>query len=337
MSVQFTIGHTHDGDLRINLKAPNNNVLNLVEKEGAAGDNFTGTVISSNGTTSIIGQAAPFNTNNPYSAEATSGAVGATAGGGNIANTTSFAALFGTPNGSWTFSARDVVAGTTGSITNWSITINYTVAAVPQAVTWSPITDLYTDAVATVPYTAGQILTTVFAKPATSGTKIYIATATAANCTGSTNVTLTVNPAPAVSISADYCIVAGKVRLTASSTPAGATYIWSTGQTGSFIDVDIADTYSVVASFGTGCSTTATISVAQELVTNGDFEAGNTGFLTLYTNNQAFYNGLATSGLYPEGYYAVNKSALVQPPEVRRRVIIQIFMGETIQQVVETL
>ena len=38
-----------------------------------------------------------------------------------------------------------------------------------------------------------------------------------------------------------------------------------------------------MASFGTGCSATGTISVAQELVTNGDFTAGNTGFTSDYT------------------------------------------------------
>ena len=49
---------------------------------------------------------------------------------------------------------------------------------------------------------------------------------------------------------------------------------WSTGQTRATIDVDEADDYTVVASYARGCSATGTISVAQELVTNGDFETG---------------------------------------------------------------
>ena len=201
--------------------------------------------------------------------------------------------------------------GDVGTINNWSITINYTTSAAPQAVTWSPITDLYTDAGATTAY-AGQSLATVYTKPSTSGTRVYTATATnAANCTSSANVTLTVNPVPVVTIFADYCVVAGKVRLTATSTPAGATYIWSTGQTGSSVDVDIADDYTVVASFGTGCSATATISVAKELVVNGDFESGDgVGFTTAYTSHTgSFYTGTVTSGLWPEGDYAVDTSA----------------------------
>ena len=241
VSVNFNITHTYDGDLRINLKAPNNNVLNLVNTEGDDKDNFTNTIISSSGVTSIIGAAAPFT--GTYKAGAANAMSGATAGGGNTSNVTSFALLFGTPNGNWVFSARDVGVGDVGTINDWTITINYTTLAVAQAVTWSPITDLYTDAGGTTAY-AGQSLATVYTKPVAPGTRVYTATATnAAMCTSSTNVTLTVNPVPVVTVFADYCVVAGKVRLTATSTPAGATYVWSTGQTGASIDVDIADDY----------------------------------------------------------------------------------------------
>ena len=293
VSVNFNISHNNDGDLIINLKAPNSNVLNLVNRRGGSGNNFTNTIISSNGVTSIVGASAPFT--NTYAAEATNGVAGATSGGGNTSNVTSFASLFGTPNGNWVFSARDAASGTTGTINNWSITINYTIPAVPELVTWSPITDLYTDAGATTAYT-GQSLSTVYAKPAAAGTKnIYCYGNKCRWLTSSTNVTLTVNPVPVVTLVADYCIVAGKVRLTASATPAGATYVWSTGQSGSSIDVDVADDYTVVATLGTGCSATATISVAQELVTNGDFTNGNNSF----TSDYAYKADVA--GLVPAG------------------------------------
>jgi len=43
------------------------------------------------------------------------------------------------------------------------------------------------------------------------------------------------------SISANYCIGGGKIRLTANTFPAGSyTYQWSTGGTGSYVDIDIA-------------------------------------------------------------------------------------------------
>ena len=110
----------------------------------------------------------------------------------------------------------------------------------------------------------------------------YAITMTANGCASNMqNVTVTVNPIPTVTVFADYCAVPGKVRLTATATPASATLLWSTGQTGSTIDVDEADTYTVTATSG-GCSATGSISVAQELVVNGDFQTGNTGFTSDY-------------------------------------------------------
>ena len=173
------------------------------------------------------------------------------------------------------------------------------------AVVWSPATDLYTNAAATVAY-AGQTLATVYAKPATAGNVVYTATVTnAAGCSRSSTSTLTVNPLPVIKLEADYCIVVGKVRLTATSTPAGATFLWNNGQTGSVIDVDIASVYSVTATYPTGCSASATINVSVELVTNGDFSAGNTGFFTEYTYTADI---AGNTELYPEGYYAVGTS-----------------------------
>jgi hypothetical protein len=133
--------------------------------------------------------------------------------------------------------------------------------------------------------------------PSVGGTTVYTASLTnAAGCTSTANVNVVVNPVPLVSITADYCIVAGKVRLTASSVPAGASFAWSTGQTGATIDVDIADIYDVTATLPvTFCTGTASISVAQELVTNGDFTNGNTGFTSDY-NYKADVPGLVPAG-----------------------------------------
>ena len=77
--------------------------------------------------------------------------------------------------------------------------------------------------------------------------------------------------------------VPGKVRLTATSVPAATSYMWSTGATTATIDVDIAGSYDVTAFGVGGCPGKATINVATELVVNGDFEAGNTGFTSDYT------------------------------------------------------
>ncbi|MBK7434989.1 MAG: proprotein convertase P-domain-containing protein [Chitinophagaceae bacterium] len=59
-SVKFNITHTWDGDLSLFLKAPNNQVLNLVNQKGGSGDNFTNTVVSSTGTLTFGASAPPF-------------------------------------------------------------------------------------------------------------------------------------------------------------------------------------------------------------------------------------------------------------------------------------
>jgi len=308
VNVTFNITEDDDQSLRINLKAPNGNILNLVNQKGGTGDNFTNTIVSSSGgsvfTTSA--SAAPFT--GTYSADA---GTSINAGTGSTSNTTSFTNLFSTPNGNWVFSVRDAsVTGSSGTILGWTVTINYTVASVATAVTWSPTTDLYTDAGASSAYT-GTSLSTVYANPANPGTVTYTATITnSSGCTASQNVVLTVNPTPVVTIAADYCAVANRVQLTANSTLPASSYVWSTGETTQTILVDEAGDYSVTAYTAAGCSGTVSIGVANELVSNGSFELGDVGISTSYTSHTGFYyNGSAGSGLWPEGDYAVDTSA----------------------------
>lgn len=131
-------------------------------------------------------------------------------------------------------------------------------------------------------------------------------TATANGCSGPVrNFTITVNPLPSVTLSADYCIVPGKVRITATPSPAGSyTYLWSNGATTQVIDVDIAGSYTVTITNANGCTATNSISIATELAVNGNFEAGNVGFTSGYT----YVNNAIPNGLYPEGTYTVNNN-----------------------------
>ena len=59
--------------------------------------------------------------------------------------------------------------------------------------------------------------------------------------------------------------------------PGAVSYNWSTGETGQTVLVDIAHDYFVSVTNSDGCVGTGITSVAQELVVNGDFTAGNTG------------------------------------------------------------
>ena len=300
VSVNFNVMHPYDGDLIINLKAPNSNILNLVDQEGKGGSNFTNTTVNNTSTNPFLTGAknAPFTGTFTPDGDFTSGATSV-----GSPNVTSFSSLTGTPNGNWILSIIDVAANDVGTLNNWTITISYTVSGTPQSVVWSPATDLFTDAAATTAYLSGNSTAVVYAKPSSPGTKTYLATATnAANCSTSASISLMVNPSPTVSITADYCAFAGQVVLTATYTP-GSAILWSTGKTTDTIHVDVAGNYKVTASNSGGCATTATINVANELVINGNFESGNVGFTSSYP-----YRSGAGSLNNPPGY-AVDTAA----------------------------
>lgn len=297
VDVTINANHGRTGDMIFNIQAPNGNRLNLINRRGGSGDNFVNTVISSAGVTSLGSVSAPFT--GTFAPDAVNGL----AAGGNSSNVTTFPSLYSTPNGTWTLRYRDAQSGTQGTLVNWSVTIHYTVpASVPSV--WSPATDLYTNAAATTPYNGTSALTTVYVKPSTPGLKTYTATfSNAAGCTTSAQTEVNVNPLPVVNIIADYCSDPGYVRLTANATPSGS-YNWSTGETTSSILVDEAGGYSVTVTTASGCVQTAFISIAQELIVNGDFEAGNVGFTSSYT----YVNPGIVNGMYPEATYTVNSN-----------------------------
>lgn len=301
ISVGFRIDHTNDADLVINLKGPNGNVLNIANGIGGTGNNYgsgnnssvTYTIVNNTSTNSITTGFAPFTSGNPYAPQAAGGIDGATSVSENRSNVSTFEGLYDntseSANGTWILSVKDSKSSNSGGTFRiWQIQITYTTVANPVDVTWSPDTDLFKDPGATVPYQSGNEVAKVFVKPSTPGSKTYTATVTNGfGCSVSATSTITVNPSPDLKVTANYCIVPGKVRITGTTTQ-NSTWIWSTGDvtgssTSSYIDVDEAGKYYVSAtSVGYSCAATAVMSIAQELVTNGNFEQGNTGFQTDY-------------------------------------------------------
>ena len=93
---------------------------------------------------------------------------------------------------------------------------------------------------------------------------------------------ITINPRPA--ITADYCSSAAPmVRLTASGA-AGSSYQWLSplSGTGNIKDVDMVGTYGVRVTKGS-CVEDVYLTANPELIVNGSFTAGNTGFTSDYT------------------------------------------------------
>jgi hypothetical protein len=163
---------------------------------------------------------------------------------------------------------------------------------------------------------SGSTINQTLANPSNtaSGTVQYILTpvSTAGGCTGNHyTITVTVNPVPAVTISANYCYGGGYVQLTSS---VGSSYLWSTGATTQSILVRLAGTYIVTVTNSFGCTGTSFINVAQELTTNGNFSAGNTGFTSSYIYTNQTYTG-GTTGLWNEGLYTVAANANLYHPD----------------------
>ena len=221
IAVTLNMTHSSDGNMIFNLKAPNGNILNLIN-QGGSGQNFANTSIASHtGLTAISTGTAPFtNTFTPSAA-----AVGPT---GYTANVFNFTGLFSQPNGNWTLAMQDAVAGNTGTLTSWSITIYY---YVPDNYLWSPALELYTNSGATTPY-AGTNLATVYAKPTVTRT-YTVAASTPGGCNSNANVTITVNQLPAISnqpVSISVC-PNETATFNVGATGTGISYQWFQGAT----------------------------------------------------------------------------------------------------------
>ena len=115
-----------------------------------------------------------------------------------------------------------------------------------------------------VNYVFNAGILTISGTPTISGTFNYTITNTGSGCSA-TNIytgTLTVKAKPIVTISLNYCVIAGSVRLKAVPAPAGThTFSWSTGATTDTITVATPGTYTVTVTNSIGCSTTASVNV----------------------------------------------------------------------------
>jgi subtilisin-like proprotein convertase family protein len=193
--------HTFSGDIDIVLQSPTgvNTILmsdvgiaaitnvNLVLDDAASG-NIPATVVS--------GTYKPTNTAGPDNFPAP--------GPGNITNVNPTLSSFtGNLNGTWNLYVVDDAGGDVGTIASWNI-IFETGSAV-----WTPVTGLFLDAAATIPYVAGTMSSPVFAKPASTTT--YTVTRASATCTSpSTSVTVTViQPLTIITPPANQSVCAG--------------------------------------------------------------------------------------------------------------------------------
>ena len=137
--------------------------------------------------------------------------------------TPTLASFTGNANGDWKLYVVDDATGNFGFIGNWSITFN-----TPTPIVFSPTTNLFTDAAATIPYTGTPILTgSLWSKPTTTTT--YTVTGVLGTCTGTANVTVTVNQLPAITVqpvATQTACTGTNVSFSVTATGTGLTYQW---------------------------------------------------------------------------------------------------------------
>ncbi len=184
ISIKFLLTHNSDMDLTINLKAPNGQILNLVNKQGGAGSNFTNTEINSTSTVSFASGKPPYV--KTYAPDAVIG-VGAE---NFVSIADNFDDLYNKANGVWEFIVNDSKPYNEGKLHRWTIVLSY---AVYPKLTWSNTSELYIDPTNLIPYTEGTNSSMVYSKP----TQNQAYTVTAVNSYGCvTTATATVSIAP---------------------------------------------------------------------------------------------------------------------------------------------
>ena len=157
-----------------------------------------------------------------------------------------------------------------------NITISGTLSA---ALSWNPITELYSDTAATIPYVAGTALSVVYAKP--TSTRTYTATITASNsCTRSNTATITVSPQTVGGILSSNQVVCGSII---------PDNIVLSGNTGNVIRWEQADDVTFTTNLVTVANTTATLTAAE------------IGFFA----NSRFYRAVLKSGVCNEAYSSI--------------------------------
>jgi len=225
-SVNFNITHTWDADINLFLKSPNNQVLNLVSAKGGSGDNFVNTTVNSTSTNPF-----PATGGTPFTGvfrpDGNTGALAPT--GFASTGAINFVPLYNTTtanlNGVWSFGARDNAFGDQGTITSWSVSVDWTVPAGPPVgytYLWTPATGISS--------TTGN---PIAASPMTTTT--YTVMGTAPNgCQTTGAITITVNQLPAITNNpSNLTVCAGQTAtFTSTATGAGISYQWQLSTNG---------------------------------------------------------------------------------------------------------
>ncbi|TBX65986.1 hypothetical protein EZL74_11475 [Flavobacterium silvisoli] len=186
----------------------------------------------------------------------------------------------------------------TTSTSRPNLVFGYT-ATVSSPITWSPTTDLYTDAAGTTAYTGGAA-SIVYTKPSMERT--YTATASNGACTTPATITVTPVALPTFAINGTTTICKGQSTVL-TATGAGLTYTWSpalglNGTTGATVTANptVTTTYTVEATNASGCKSIQTVTVT--VSEPGAILSGTTSQLGIPGGNTTFSVVTASGATY---------------------------------------
>jgi subtilisin-like proprotein convertase family protein len=218
------------------LKSPNGSILNLdyyLTGTGGTGatTGFVNTTVSSTGVNALSTGTGTYT--GTFKADAAGAASAPPAGPTGFTPTvTTWTPMFTPiPNGTWTMAMYDGGGGDVGTLTNWTITVDYTTPGTTNSTlsyVWSPLTGLYTDPQAINAYT-GTNTPVVYAAPTTLTTYTVTTTNTVTGCVSTASVLVNYTP-PAPTVTPNpvaMCLGDVPVKLKSSSAIPATAAVWT--------------------------------------------------------------------------------------------------------------
>ncbi len=207
--------------------------------------------------------------------------------------------------------------------------------------TWSPVTNLYSDAGATIPLTLSDNQATVYFKAPSAGSNVFTVSTSGSGCTNTATASITVQTAlPIVTTATPSAVCSGSnVQLQATVSSASA-YCSSTGGTGTYFMNDFSTTGGTtnITNNGSGFSPGgynyfSSLSVTQAVGSSVNWSASNFsvsdyGVAVFVDWNQ---NGLFTDAgeqMYSSGVYVLSATGSITVPAgafngiTRMRVVV---------------
>lgn len=236
-----SLTHTYDGDLKIELIAPNGSFITLANSVGGSGDNFIRTKFQTGGT-GIANGAAPFT--------------------GTYAPSQAFSGLTGSANGTWGLRITDLGGQDIGTLWKWSLVLpgNSIVSY-----SWNPSTGLNN--------------ATIFnpvASPANTTT--YTVTVTDnSGCTATSSTTVTIGTLSTTLNSSNVSCFGGANGSATVSASGSNTYLWSNGANTGTVNGLAAGSYTCTVTNSNGCTAVRTATISQPSVVNLTTQTVNAG------------------------------------------------------------